>query len=130
MTNHKPFLRLAAALFLAGTLAACVDSVDGVNALGSVRVYGLALRGPTQPVCTVNDPCTQPFAAGFTVYQGSREVRRFWSDINGRFAVRLDPGNYTVVPDSTAPVLAQSQDMTVPAADSTFVTLTFDTGIR
>ncbi len=64
------------------------------------------------------------------VFQGSREVRRFWSRIDGRFALRLDPGNYTVVPDGTAPVLSQPQDMTVPAEDSTFVTLTFDTGIR
>lgn len=126
--RRRRHLYLAAALCLAGVVVACADNT---GTLGSVRVYGLMLRGPTQPVCAANDPCDEPFAAGFTVFQGSRDVRRFRSGSDGRFAIRLDPGDYTVVPDSDAPILGrQPKDLQVAVADSIFVTFDFDTGIR
>lgn len=128
MVSRKRRLYLAAAVCLAGAFVACADNI---GTRGSVRVYGLVLRGPTQPVCIANDPCDQPFAAGFTVFQGSRDVQRFSSGTDGRFAIRLDPGAYTVVPDSDAPILGrQPKDLQVPVADSIFVTFNFDTGIR
>lgn len=93
---------------------------------------GIAYRGPTRPVCQVNNPCNAPFSAGFEVRQGERVVARFQSDSAGRFEVSLPPGSYTVVADASAPLLARAQvhDVTVNPNGLTHVELNFDTGIR
>ncbi len=119
--------RIASAAFLALVLAACKDGV-GNNDL--VRVNGLVQRGPTQNICSVDNPCVEPFSAGFTITQAGDSVLHFESGTDGRFNVRLMPGDYVVVPDPDAPVFGQqTKDLKVPAGDSLSVTLTFDTGI-
>lgn len=95
---------------------------------------GVVLRGPTQPVCQVDDPCEdEPFAATFDVYRGSARITGFRSDTQGAFAVGLSPGSYRVVPRADAPIIdpsGQAKDVEVGAAGLTTVTLSFDTGIR
>jgi hypothetical protein len=119
------------ALAVAGVLASgCAD--QGTD-IAQVRVDGLVLRGPTQPVCVAGVPCDAPFSAGFTVRRAGLPVLRFQSDAAGRFTIGLAPGDYTVVPDADAPVLdptRQVEPLTVPRVDSISVVLTFDTGIR
>ncbi|MEJ2187035.1 MAG: hypothetical protein P8Z36_14050 [Gemmatimonadota bacterium] len=119
--------RIASAAFLAFALAACKDGV-GNNDL--VRVNGLVQREPTQNICSVDNPCVEPFAAGFTITQAGDSVLHFESGADGRFTIRLVPGDYLVVPDPDAPVIGQqTKDLKVPAGDSVSVTLMFDTGI-
>ncbi|HXD20776.1 MAG TPA: hypothetical protein VN654_27385 [Vicinamibacterales bacterium] len=95
---------------------------------------GVVVRGPVTPVCRVDVPCDQPFSAGFTVEQGSRRLSSFRSDAGGQFTVFLEPGTYTVVPGSDAPIISpSSQRKSVTVADTgklTAVQLMFDTGIR
>ena len=94
---------------------------------------GVALRGPTQPVCSESDPCEEPFAATFNVMHGGRLVRQFSSAGDGTFVVVLAPGSYRVVPTPNAPVLSptsQFQDVVVGDRGLTTDTLRFDTGIR
>ncbi|MGD8496328.1 MAG: hypothetical protein PVF05_09080 [Gemmatimonadales bacterium] len=98
----------------------------------ATRLEGIVLRGPTQPICLVDDPCEEPFAAGFTLRRNGFLVTRFESDAEGRFSVAAAPGDYVVVPDADAPILgpaSQERDVTLGAGVTT-VELHFDTGIR
>lgn len=111
-------------------LVGCHPVADGLPATG---LTGVVVRGPTQPVCTVDVSCDAPFAAGFQVRQGDRLVATFRSDADGRFEKRLPPGPYRIVPDADAPLLSpqsQSRDVTVGTDGLTSVRLEFDTGIR
>lgn len=119
-------IRIFGLVVLALSFAACRDGV-GNNDL--VRVNGLVQREPTQNICSVDNPCVEPFAAGFTITQAGDSVLHFQSGTDGRFTVRLMPGAYVVVPDSGAVFGDQTKDLKVPAGDSISVTLTFDTGI-
>ena len=128
----RRLLVLAAALVaLAGCDAAGVLGAPGP---GETGLRGVVVRGPVQPTCQAGEPCDdEPFSAGFTVLRGGQTVGTFRSDAEGRFAVRLDAGSYTVVPDDDAPLLApssQARDVRVLAGDVTTVALSFDTGIR
>jgi hypothetical protein len=112
-------------------LAACGSGVGPEAAL--VRVDGHVVRGPTQPVCQVTVPCDAPFSAGFRARQGTRVLVHFRSDVNGRFTIQLAAGTYQIVPDPDAPLLAPEQQVksvTIPAAESATIELSFDTGIR
>jgi hypothetical protein len=93
---------------------------------------GTVRRGPIQPVCRVGVPCDAPFSAAFEVLQGQRLVARFRSDSAGAYRVRLEPGAYTVVADSGAPIWPQGQarQVTVGPTGLTHFDITLDTGIR
>ena len=75
-----------------------------------------------------------PFRASFQVLDGENKlVMSFTSDENGRFMILLPPGEYTIVPDASAPILRarhQRKTVTVPADGFTDVILKFDTGMR
>jgi hypothetical protein len=93
---------------------------------------GTVVRGPTQPVCPVGDPCEAPFAATFDVYRAGLYVAQFQSDAQGAFKVGLVPGAYRVIPRANAPIspAGQFKDVAVGGDGYTTVTLSFDTGIR
>jgi hypothetical protein len=95
---------------------------------------GVVVRGPITPVCRVDVPCDAPFSAGFTVQRAGRQVAQFQSDSAGQFTVFLEPGAYTVVPNTDAPIISPaSQAKSVTVGDTgllTVVRLSFDTGIR
>ncbi len=118
-------------LLLAGALA-CSTAPPGGEGPDS-GIEGLVVRGPTQPVCVVDIPCDEPFAAPFHVRQDGRAIATFTSDAQGRFAIELPPGDYTITPDATAPIIFPTQQVkTVRVKPNTMVRveLDFDTGIR
>lgn len=122
--RFAPFLALAGALSLG-----CGSGATGP----ATGLSGVVLRGPIQPVCIEGSPCEETFAAAFTVRRHGFAVRRFDSDVEGRFAVDLAPGDYLVVPDPDAPILdpeGQARAVTVDVEGFTEVELHFDTGIR
>jgi hypothetical protein len=104
----------------------------GGGVVSSTGLEGTMLRGPTRPVCLVDQPCTAPFKSGFQVLHGGQIVARFQSDAEGRFLIHLQPGTYTVSPDESAPLLtrADAHEVTVGGSGLTHVDLEFDTGIR
>jgi hypothetical protein len=104
----------------------------GGGIVSSTGLEGTMRRGPTQPVCQVDQPCSAPFTAGFEVLQGGQIVARFQSDAEGHFLIHLPPGIYMVTPDESAPLLtrADAHDVTVGSSGLTHVELEFDTGIR
>jgi hypothetical protein len=95
---------------------------------------GRVLRGPIQPVCQIGQPCDDvPFSANFEVQQNGNRVATFRSAEDGSFAVRLKPGNYSVVPGEDAPLVQPSiqvKPVEVSPGGFTKVELHFDTGIR
>jgi hypothetical protein len=117
-------------LTFAAMLLSCTPATNNPLDTG---LQGKVIRGPITPVCTENVPCDAPFSAWFIVLKDEHEVSRFQSDNDGEFAVALDPGVYTVVPDSSAPLMypeQQRQEVEVQPEGITQVTLYFDTGIR
>lgn len=115
---------------LVGALLGCgAASLTGARSAPE----GEVLRGPVTPVCRIDVPCDAGFSALFHVLQGGVEVTQFGSDAAGRFHLAVPPGTYTVVPDSTAPLMApaiQSRTVTVAGLRLIPDTLVFDTGIR
>ena len=94
---------------------------------------GVVVRGPIAPVCEIDKPCEAPFSAAFDVYENSRRVAGFRSDVDGHFTVMLAAGVYRIIPAADAPIiqpLAQVKSVEVLPVGLTQVRLEFDTGIR
>jgi len=117
-------------LAFAATLLSCTPTTNNAPDTG---LQGQVMRGPITPVCKDNEPCDAPFSAVFIVLKNDREISRFQSDARGEFAIALDAGLYTVVPDSSAPLMRaelQRKEVEVQPEGFTRVILHFDTGIR
>jgi len=127
------FRYLALLLPLAFGCTSADDSLHLDTTSTSTGLEGTVRRGPIQPVCRQDQPCDAPFSARFEVRSGARHVAWFRSDSAGHFVVRLAPGEYTVAPDSTAPLMGavrQTKTVVVGSAGLTHVEFDFDTGIR
>lgn len=108
---------------------------DNDKSLNESGIEGTVLRGPMCPVIREDDPCPdQPFSALFYVFNNEgAKVATFQTDEQGEFRVDLSPGEYTIIPDESAPIIfptRQTKDVTVNSGSFTKVTLIFDTGIR
>jgi hypothetical protein len=124
--------KVALRLIALGVAAYASSRCGGVEPTAT-RLVGQVWRGPVQPVCQVDVPCDEPFSAGFTARDAPGRITTFRSDRQGRFAVLLAPGTYTIIPAPDAPLLSPSQQakiVTVGPESVTVVRLDFDTGIR
>lgn len=126
----KPRLGLLLSLL---ALAGCAsDLLLGPDAAQGID--GLALKAPTCPVETPDDPCpARPYAATIVVEDedGARVTTLHVAD-DGRFRVGLRAGRYRLVPRSADPfpLAPDALDVDVPAGTWVDVTLVYDTGIR
>ena len=107
---------------------------SGVVGAGT-GVRGQVIRGPINPGPEIEGVINEePFSASFSVLDSENNiVARFESDENGSFEVALAPGEYTVVPEPSAPILfpeQQTRTVSVPTDGFADVVLDFDTGIR
>ncbi len=98
-------------------------------------IKGKVFRGPVRPgPQTETEPDELPFRALFHVRDTEgNEVGRFESNDDGEFEIVLAPGDYLIVPDETAPLMAptnQAHKVEVREGEVVEVTLRFDTGIR
>jgi hypothetical protein len=59
-------------------------------------VHGIVLRGPTKPVCSMTEPCSEPAKGAVLVFARSGRIARVRVDAQGRYRVSLVPGTYTV----------------------------------
>jgi hypothetical protein len=104
-------------------------SISGTGISGQV-LMGPIVPGPEVPG-QVNEA---PFSALFNVFHADGSTAgRFQSDEDGQFEIDLRPGEYTVVPDASAPFPnagQQTRPVTVPEQGYADVILRFDTGIR
>ncbi len=120
---------ILSAMFLVGCLLATTPAITD-----ETGIKGKVLRGPTVPGPSIAGESDEaPFHASFHVLDSKKAVARFESDENGNFKVLLPPGEYTIVPDASAPIpypKRQTKDVTVPEDGFADVTLRFDTGMR
>lgn len=128
----KFFVHRGLLLALQAYAWACQGNVVGYEDTG---IRGQVLRGPVNPGPQAEgDPSEAPFSASFHVLN-RRDIRvgRFRSDENGLFAIKLPSGDYTIVPDESAPLLSPQQQrkrVSVPPGSFATVVLRFDTGLR
>jgi hypothetical protein len=116
-----------AALAFGSTLAGAAASPTLTSGL-----RGVVTRGPTQPVCRVNEPCEEP-AAGVVLRfkQGSRLVARVKTGSAGGYRVMLRPGRYAVSTPNSRPSMGLSPRLVrVPTGRVARVNFHVDTGIQ
>jgi hypothetical protein len=102
---------------------------------GGSGIQGRALGGPTCPVVTLDDPnCADRPIAGATVLvldSHGTEIARLITDADGRYAVVLPAGPYTVEPQPVEGYMRQAEPIAVTVGDGvSTVDLSYDTGIR
>jgi hypothetical protein len=122
-------VRKAVGLALLVTLVAGSGSAGGGTATG---LRGKVMRGPTQPVCRVNEPCEEP-AAGVRLvfYRSGKVVARATTNQKGWYRVTLRPGRYAV--STMNPRVAKNfspKSATVPKSGVKRQDFDIDTGIR
>ena len=115
-------------------LAACAKAGAGGSATDS-GIAGKVLLGPRCPVVSLESSCPdEPFQADIQVVNGAGDVvATAHSDKEGRFAVRLAPGSYTLKPVPPTPnpfPFGKDVSVTVRPHHFTKVIVPFDTGIR
>ena len=102
-------------------------------------IEGQSLIGPVCPVQQVDGsatPCPdhQPYQATITVFDAqNNSVSSFQTGADGSFKVSLEPGDYTLGPESppNSPYpRAEKLDVTVTEGEFTPVEIRFDSGIR
>jgi len=122
-------LLILVAIFLIGPLHATTPVIAD-----ETGIKGKVLRGPIRPGPEIAGESDEaPFRASFHVLDSEQVVARFESDEKGYFKVLLPPGEYTIVPDASAPIpyaKRQTKEVTVPEDGFADVTLKFDTGMR
>ena len=122
-------MKILGLFFLPLLLSACTSAVIDSGIRGEVGI------GPMCPVIQEGVPCPdQPYQAVLTVFTpAGRKVTRVETDIEGRFEIKLAPGEYILHPESPngqTPPFAADIHFTVQPDEFTTVTVTFDSGIR
>jgi hypothetical protein len=107
-------------------LTACSGSSAGGADSG---IRGRALLGPVCPVepCSVSELA---YAGSFVVRKDGAVVAKVKTDGQGRFEVRLGPGQYVLESESAGLPLLKPVDVSVRADEFADVELAFDSGIR
>jgi hypothetical protein len=104
-------------------LAAC-----GVSAAGTAPgAFGKVTRGPISPVCSAEQPCTEPAVGAVIVFLRSGvQAGRAVVGAAGTYRIHLAPGLYTVrAGRRVAPTTVRIRPGRLTHAD-----LSIDTGIR
>jgi hypothetical protein len=116
-------------LALLAAFAFGCGSAGGGTATG---LRGKVMRGPTQPVCYVNQPCEEP-ARGVRLvfYRSGKVVARATTNQKGWYRVTMRPGRYAV--STSNPRVARNfspKSATVPKSGVKRLDFDIDTGIR
>jgi hypothetical protein len=122
-------MRKALGIAVLGTLVLGCSSAVGGTATG---LRGKVMRGPTQPVCRVNEPCEEP-ARGVRLvfYRSGKAVARATTNQKGWYRVTLRPGRYAV--STMNPRVAKNfspKSATVPKTGVKRQDFDIDTGLR
>ena len=59
-------------------------------------LFGVVTRGPTTPVCRVDEPCSAPYAHATLVFSRTGATRRVTTDVKGRYRIALPPGRWSL----------------------------------
>jgi hypothetical protein len=92
-------------------------------------LYGVVTRGPTTPVCRVDEPCTKPYGHSTLVFSRSGVTRKVTTDAQGKYRLALPSGRWSLrVQD--AHFGWRPSTVTVPSARYAKLNVFVDTGIR
>jgi hypothetical protein len=106
------------------------DKVTGFG--GSSGIVGRVIIRPLIGVERPGMTNYRPYQATIAVLsQRGKTVAKFESDVNGRFQVPLEPGEYILHPEPSGSLpYAMEQPVTVFKDQFTEVSITYDSGIR
>jgi hypothetical protein len=117
------FVALVAALAIG-----CGSATGGTSTSG---LQGLVMRGPTTPVCRVNEPCEEPAPnVKLTFYRSGKAVAQVKTNAKGRYRIGLRPGTYSVRTNATFGKVPSPSRARVPRGRYARVVFHIDTGIR
>jgi hypothetical protein len=120
----------AVGIAVLGALAlGCGSTAGGATATG---LKGKVMRGPTQPVCQITEPCEEPARGVRLVFsRAGKVVARATTDKQGWYRVTLKPGGYAVsTQNPRVSVRLTPKSATVARARVKRVDFDIDTGIR
>jgi hypothetical protein len=118
---------LTLALVVATAATAAVACADGAAPDGGL--YGKVSRGPTQPVCRVDEPCDEPARRITLTFVRDGTRVRVTTNAEGRYRVALAPGFYTIQVDRRLGFLKE-RGVRVLRGRFTRRDILIDTGIR
>jgi hypothetical protein len=99
-------------------------------AVALVLLHGVVMRGPTKPVCSMATPCSEPAAHVKLVFHRPGSDVVVVTDAQGRYAVRLRRGTYTVRVSPPLRIGRGIEPATVIVRAPLRADFTIDTGIR
>jgi Carboxypeptidase regulatory-like domain len=108
--------------------AAACSATLGVASSGA-GLRGLVTKGPTQPVCMAEKPCSAPAAGVKLFFSRKTDTKSVVTDAHGRYSIRLRPGLYQVEIKG-AKFGVRPRSVSVPVGAFKTVNFTIDTGIR
>ena len=119
----------AVGIAVLGALALGCGSAGGATATG---LKGKVMRGPTQPVCNINEPCEEPARGVRLVFsRAGKVIARAKTDQKGWYRVTLRPGPYAVSTQNPRVSMRFSPKSATVARDRVKrVDFDIDTGIR
>jgi hypothetical protein len=122
-------MRRSKRLFLVTTLTLLVMA-PAISSASTVKsgVRGSVRRGPTQPVCYPESPCTAPAAGVTLTFVRGAAARSTRTNANGRYSIHLAAGTYTVRVGAAASYGPRS--VRVSRGRMSTVNIVLDTGIR
>ena len=108
-------------------LSACSPNIPP-----NTGVEGQVWIGPMCPVVREGEDCPDsPYQATLTITKpNGRRVAQIQSDENGYFQVELAPGEYILHPETEGISYAAEQSFAVLDGEFTFLTVSYDSGIR
>lgn len=119
--------------FVIGVLILLLATCSVKPAATDSGVEGKVLIGPTCPVVQQGQECPdKPYQATITINDpDNRMVAQVQTDVEGRFKIPLEPGDYILHPESPSMMpFAKEQTFTVEADKFTQLTVNYDSGIR
>jgi hypothetical protein len=116
-------------LFLVTTLTLLVMA-PAISSASTVKsgVHGSVRRGPTQPVCTPESPCSAPAAGVSVAFVRGGIAHSTRTNARGRYSIHLAAGTYTVRVGGAPSYGPRS--VRVSRGRMSTVNIVLDTGIR
>jgi hypothetical protein len=101
-------------------------------ALAVTGLHGTVTRGPTKPVCSMSEPCSEPAVGAVLLFERRGHVVRVRVGAHGRYSVRLAPGVYAVLLPTKPRIgfALRPMKVSVVRGRSRRVDFSIDTGIR
>jgi hypothetical protein len=119
--------------FITGVLILLLATCSAEPASTTSGVEGQVFIGPVCPVVQPGQDCAdKPYQATLVVNSpNGREIAKVQTDMEGRFKIPLEPGEYILHPESPNVMpFAAEQAFVVEAGRFTKVKITYDSGIR